>query len=424
MRKKNREDSSKRVAGGYENLPVNSEFYSGAPTEAPLIEDRSETESRRVRKTGRHQAVAGRRKETIDPREKMALLAILKSAVMILLLVIAFFMLRKGINLYEESIWIDNQTVAETSPVLREVVMVEDFDIQDQKAREQFAERIELWKEADRLVRVADALLQRNNYDQAIERCQDALRLDPAHMDALERLGELYFAKELYVEAVNAYIRLVSVDPSRGDIQRRLIEALDAYGDHQAVRYMAEWYLEENTSDDEVVRHLANALYAEGEFVEAAEAYGRVMAGGKKDVQALEMQAAAYMQVKEYNQALVPLSSLHDFNYRKQGYYKQLAVCYAQLLDGPETVQTLGRAAQLFGQKIVMGWMQDPLLDPVREDRSFQAFADRIGGEEFRLWLEKMASAIDAADEKQPVAPMLEIKGQNALQQDLLKPKQ
>lgn len=421
MRKTHKKTGSARATGGFDPLASNTEFYSASPTEKPLFDDSRTSAAHGVRKTGRHKGVSGRGADKMDPREKMALMAILKSVIMILLLVIAFFMLRKGISLYEESIWLEHADT-EKSPVLQEVVMVEDFDIQDRAAREQFAMRIQKWKDAERLVRSADALLQRNIYDQAIEQCQNALRQDPAHSGALERLGQLYYAKQDYVEAVNSYIRLLSVDPSRDDVQKRLIQALDAFGDHEAVRYMAEWYLDQNLYDVDIQRYLANALYAQEHYAEAAEAYGRVLRDAPKDIQALERQASTYMQIGQYAKALEPLNKLREDNYRNQAYYKQIAICNAQLQLSQETVQTLGRAAQLFGEKIVMGWMQDPLLDPVREDRNFQAFADRVGGEEFRQWLEKMAQNIDAAQSTKPdIGPQLEMpSGSMELKQDEL----
>jgi len=371
----------------------------------------------------RHQA-ALRGPEKMDPREKMALMAILKSAVLILSLVIAFFLLWKGINLYEESVWLEHADAPEKSPVLLEVELLEGFDIQDQNSREQFAERIEFWKEADRLVRSADALLQHNNQDQAIEQCQNALRLDPAHIGALERLARLYYAKGNHVEAINAYIRLLSVDPSREKIQKRLIEALNAYGDHDAVKYTAEWYLEENAYDVDVQRYLANALYAREDFAAAAEAFGKVLRELPRDVQVLEQQASAFMQVQQYEKALVPLATLRKHNNKNPVYHKQIAVCQAQLQQGYETVQTLGRAAQVFGVQIILGFIQDPQFDPVREERAFQAFVDRVGGKEFRLGIEDMARRAAASEEERTgIEPQLEMPVSEFQNEELLKPK-
>jgi len=114
------------------------------------------------------------------------------------------------------------------------------------------------------------------------------------------------------------------------------------------------------------------------------------------------------MILKEYGKALEVLERLREFNYREQRYYRKIVVCNAQMGRSLETVQTLGKAAHLFGQNVVIGWIQDPMLDPVREDRTFQAFADRVGGEEFRKWLEKVAKAMDG-NEEEDIAPQLNL---------------
>ncbi len=423
MKKKNHSSSGPRQAGRFEHLPTDSDFYAGGGSgEQPLYQERAHSASSRVRKTGRHKAVTGRRKEAVDQRERMALLAILKTAVMILLLGILFFMLWKGIKLYEESIWMKNQVAVEPSPVMREVALVEDFNITNANDRLQFVERVEIWKETDRLVRSADNLLKGNNFDQAILRCQEALRLDPAHMGALERLGTLYFSQGLYVESINSYIRLLSVDPSRADLQKLLIQSLDAHGDSDAVVFMAQWYLSEQYYDADIQRFLANAYYKKEQYAEAAAAYERVVKDSPKDNAAQELLAKAYMKLGNFEQALVPLETLRESNYREANYYRMITVCNAQLGRSQETVQTLGRAAHLFGQNTVIGWMQDPLLDPVRQDRTFQAFADRVGGEEFRKWLEKVAQTMEGSDRKE-ITPLLTLPEQDKMDTELLKPR-
>jgi len=383
-----------------------SDFYSATPTERPLHDDRRSGNTRDVRKTSRHQKVMGKRKEQIDIREQAALVAILRSIIMILLLLVIFFVLWKGTSLYEESrIAADLEkasTNLEQTSVMKAIELIEDFDIKNQDARKLFIERIENWKEADRLVRSADALLLRNIYDQAIAQCKDALKVDPSHRGALERLGKLYFAKKDYADAVNIYIRLMSVDPAHKEIQKNLIQALDAYGDDKAVIYMATWYFDQNTYDPDIQRYLANALFDQEKFDEAITAYRRVLRDSPEDLLAMERLATAYMQNKQYEEALDLLESLRKKNYRNPTYYKQIVICNAQLERGKETVDALGRAAQLFGEQIALNLIQNPQLDPVRKDPAFQSFADRVGGEEFRLWLEKMAQGIKVGKQDLP----------------------
>ena len=422
MKKKHKKYRVQNPEGSFDHVSSSSEFYSSSPGERPLSDTSAPSDSHDVRRTARHQAVSGRAAVKMDPRERMALMAILKSVVLIISLVIALFMLWKGINLYEESIWIDNAAEVAQSPVLKEVELVEAFNIEDQDSREQFAERIEHWKEAERLVRSADVLLHRNIYDQAIKQCQDALRRDPSHLGALERLGRLYYATGSYVEAVNAYIRLLSVDPSRQETQKRLIEALDAFGDHDAVRYMAEWYLDENRSDADVLRYLARARYTQEDFAEAAAAYERLLREFPADTQALQQLANAYMHVGQYEKALVSLEKLREENSRNQHCLKQIAICHAQLEQPRETVQTLLRMGQLFGDQIMLSLIRDPQFDPVREERVFQAFVDRVGGRDFRRQLEELARRpADEEAARSTIEPRLELPGSDLLKEDALK---
>lgn len=422
MKRNKQKNSTPKASGSYDHLGSNSDFYTGGShSEQPLYSQQQHSSISSVHKTGRHQAVTGRRKEGVDPREKEALGAILKSIVMILLLMIAFLLLWKGIKIYEESVFIKTEREQEVSPVMREVALVQDFDIESQESRELFAERIEVWKEAKRLVRSADGLLERNNYEQAISRCQQALEISPSHSGALERLGVLYFEKGMYVESINSYVRLLSLDPSRADLQEKVIQVLDAHHDANAVAYMSEWYLEENPYNENVKRYLANSLFKQEKYVEAAEAYDRVLKDNPGDVEVLVQQADAYMYLEEYGKALKSLEKVQEKNYRDPNNYHSIAVCHAQLGEGMETVQTLGKAAHLFGQKLVVGWIQDPRLDPIREDRTFQAFADRVGGEEFRKWLEKVAKTVEA-EKPEDVTPQLTLPKEN-LDSELLKPR-
>lgn len=410
MKKKNRQRRTEGSPGGFTPLSSSADFYAASPAERPLNDDNAPSNAHDVRETMRHRTVAGRRLEKMDPREKMALVAILKLVVLIIAVVIAFLMLRKGIGLYEESIWMEHAGAPEKSPVLETLAVTGDFDIRNQESPEQFAERIALWKEADRLVDSADALLRRNIHDQAIEQCQQALRHDPSHRGALDRLGQLYYAKGAYVEAANAYIRLLSVDPSHAKTQKRLIEALDALGDSSAVKYMAEWYLEGNVSDSDVERYLANALYAKEDYAGAAKEYARVLRTAPLDVEALEKQASAYMLLQQYEDALVPLDVLRRNYNQNPDYYRQVAICRAQLKQAHETVQTLALAAQVFGQQRVLGFLPDPKFDPVREERVFQAFVDRVGGRDFRMGIEELArrARLEAAGQEE-VEPLLEM---------------
>lgn len=428
MRKKNRKKRPEPAPHRFDHLASDAEIYTTAPSEDPLF-DHSRTSAGPVHRTHRHQGASTEKMSGIDPRDKMAVIAILRLGFMILMLLIAFFLLWKGITIYEEKVWMDEVVAPEPSPVLQPLAVMESFDIRADESREQFARRIQQWKETDRLVRSADGLLLRNIYDQATEQCQKALRINPAHRGALERLGRLYYAKGDHVESVNAYIRLLSVDPSDRDVQKMLLQSLAAFGDYDAVLHMTEWYFEQNEYDSEIQRYLAQAKYATADFAGAAAAYERVQPDFPKDMGSMEQQADAYMQTEQFAEALVVLGRLKELNHRNQAYYRKIAICNAQLRHGQETVRVLSRAVYLFDEGIIMGWIQDPQLDPVRQDRTFQMFAERLAGGEFRRLLDQMAEGVEAKQRvRVDVGPMLGMPGRGEAQDgvrdiDLFKPR-
>jgi tetratricopeptide (TPR) repeat protein len=400
----------------HESHPA-SEFYTARPPEKLLHEEHSTLGNTKTKKHTKET-----RKERGDLRDKADLLGLLQLASIALSLLVVFFSLKTGIGFYEESqIAADlakSSLMQDQTPVMQAVELIKSFDIQNQESRQLFAERVESWKEADRLIRSADALLLHNIYDQAIAQCLDALKIDPSHRGALERLGKLYYAKKEYAAAINVYIHLMSVDPSHKEIQKNLIQALDAYGDDKAVVYMTGWYFDRNTYDPDIQRYLANALFNQKKFDEAIAAFSRVLRDSPEDTHAMERLATAYMQTEQYEKALDMLETLRKKNYRNPVYYKQIVVCNAQLERGKETVDALQRAAQLFGEQMALSLIQDPRLDPVRENVAFQRIADRIGGEEFRLWLEKMASEIQTRKQDDQENPNLQLNIPNIKRDD------
>ncbi len=420
--KKKKRSSKHKGSSGFDHLAAQTDFYAGSPSERPLYQDHPDADMRRVRKTARHQAVSGRRKEEVDPREKMALVAILRATITIILLIIAFFMLWKGIQLYEESIWMENQPAPEAAPVMQDVALVEDFDISAESAQSSFSDRIDVWKETERLVRSVGDLLVRDHVDQAIDRCQQVLKLDPAHIGALNYLGQLYFEKEMYVEAVNTYIRLLSVDPSRTDFQLALLKSLDAYGDPDATIRVARWYQDQNIYNEDVQRYMANAYFKKEQYADATTAYERVLKDSPRDVTVLANQAIAYMRLEEFDKALASLEKQVVISFRDPVCYKRIAVCYAQLGKGEEAVQILGKAAHLFGADTAGMWIQDPMMDPVRGNRTFQMFADTVVTEEYRKYLEQMAQAMEHQKEE-GLAPQLDLPDNDAIDSELLRPK-
>lgn len=420
MRKQKHTNGSNHAPNGNEYLSTQFDFYTGAPTERPLYQDHPNVDSRREARTERHQSETEFHKENADPRDKMALLAMLKLVIMILILVIALFMLWHGVAIYEDKIVADNQAFAENMPLMNSMDPSSDISMNGLGANDILVEQLKAWEDTERLMRSVDGLLHHNNYDQAIARCQQALQLDPLHMGAMDRLGHLYTKLGRHGEAINIYIRLLLIDPSNKGYQKELVKSLAQHGDAVVVVATARWYLDQNSYDEEIQRYMADAQYILGHFNEAATAYERVLKDSPKDALALENKAMSYMHLEMFDKALDAWKQLSEINYRDPDCYKQIAICNAQLENGRETVQTLGVAAHLFGQDIVLVWMQDPMLDPVRQDRHFQVFSERIGSKEFQKWLDTVANVLEEEQEEKGIDPLLQTEEQGAIGENML----
>ena len=398
-------DRSSR-SGGFDNLPDN-EFYTGAPTEQPLHQDRRVSDLHKNRNTRRHQAPVGRAKQKLDQREMGAVMGVLRSIIIIILLAIAFFMLSEGVRLYEERVFLENQKDPDISPVMESLILTEEMDIEQQDVTAFMTERTSAWDEASRLARSAEGLIVQGHYDLAVQRCQDALRYNPTHSGVLEMLGQLYFKKGEMIKTINTYNRLISVNPDREDLQEMLIQAFEARGDVDAVEYLARWYLERNHYDEDVQRSLADSLFSQGHFVEAVKAYERVLKDKPDDTAALKNKMAAHMEIGQYEEAVFLLGELYETSFQEPEYYEQLAVCYAQLEKSQEAVQALGKAAHKFGPEMVVRWIVDPRFDPIREVRSFDLFCATIGTDEFLEWIKTMDKAMEGTEDGF-IAPQLE----------------
>ncbi len=377
MKNDNDSKSRRRQDSFYEE----SDFYESGFPEKPLYESHEQESA-----PSRLHAIDRRRKDKgalSNPRRDLAAVySIVRAVILALLVVAVFFMLRKGVALYEGEQELEGHRLQAMSPVLAEVQLVKDVDIGQESDIQAFFERqVNDWTEADRLVRAAQGHVRRNNPDQAIERCHDALRSSPANMDVLELLATLYEQKDMHVEAINAYIRLLSLDSSRKELQVSLINTLYRYGDFSSVIYVAGWYLEESGYDADVQFRLAEALFHDQQLIEALNAFERVLKDSPKNAQALISQIDIHMRLNRFAAALPLFDQLYDQLYRHPWFYKRLAICNAQAGRAAQAVQTLGKATSLLGRDRVMEWLKDPQLAVVHEEKIFQPFVRRLESE-------------------------------------------
>jgi len=403
MNKRLKKENNSKPVTKLGNVPVEGDLYTVTPTEKPLHDTMNKAGERNPRRTSRHHVHKKRQESNVDPRDKAALVAVLRYSIIIVILIISFFLLKRGIDLYEKNIEFKyRSSLATSSPILGTNGPIEDSAVEKRTLEEQIPEFVRRWNEVERHVRAADALLERKIYEQAIERCQQALALDHTHIGALQRLSEMYYLKGNYRGSVNTLVKVLNIDPSREEIQKNLILSLVALKDWKSVVAMAEWYLNRNGTDLEIQKYLAQALYAEERYEEVVPIDTRILTEEPENVASLKRLGKIYIRLGQYAKAAECYKKLRNTDNEKPEYYRELAVCYAQLHQPNDTVNVLARASNIFGERVVIEWLKDVSMDAVRGERVIQQFVDRVADEKTRKWLELLAENMKKRETKIP----------------------
>lgn len=419
MSNSKRRNNNRSKRERFEPLSPTADFYGSKPDDYTLFEAHSRKKPTDTLRTGRHlPSQMNKENPNQDIRDKMALIALVKVGVLIVFLGLTAFFVKQIIGIYQQRMFLEYSLKAKADPVLQPLKVGAALSSEEVSSAESFVERIDIWRGAQRYYLTAKNLMMRTMNVEAIDQCKEALRLLPTHAASLQLMGDLYFEQEKYVEAANAYIRLLSIDPTSGKYQKNLIRTLDAHGNTVAVTDMAEWYLEGNLNDLEIQRYMANALFAQDRHEEAEKAYAKILIQDPDLVQVKQRRAVSLLQLERYEEALVLFESLKKEDYYNPGYHRQVIICNAQLNRPSAVVDQLARSAQLFGQDEVLKWIESPKLDVIRDDSTFQAFTERVGGEDFRKWLQKMAKDITSGKDK--FQPELKVPNQQMVAPDLL----
>lgn len=60
------------------------------------------------------------------------------------------------------------------------------------------------------------------NYDESIKDINKTLSLEPRHFGALDGLGQIYYQRQNFNDAINAYKRLLDIMPHSSNAKRML----------------------------------------------------------------------------------------------------------------------------------------------------------------------------------------------------------
>ena len=314
-------------------------------------------------------------------RDISALVYTLRLLIILVLLVGGFLLVRIGIGLYQERLLIEQQR--EIPPaVMSEVPLTKPTKFDSEKSIDFFTNQCVKWEDESINLRAAHELIKRDYLEQALERCNYVLSLNPSNREALEMAADLYTRLDKLVEAINSYIRLLNLDCKQLTVQEKLIEALYLHEDYQAVIQLSEWYYEK-AMFNERVHYLLFRSYKELDQIEdALKIANRILKASPDFVEVANDRIEILIILQRFDDAIAEFGRLQAKRYRDPLFYRDYASCYAHLGQIKDAVEVLGKAVNIFGRSQVIAWLASSDYDKIRSDPYFNTFSIRVGGEE------------------------------------------
>lgn len=365
-------------------------FYSTHAGEAPLDEYFDAASFRQTHRTSRHSP--SRRRENSNRASRWSVFLLLfRTALIVLLLIIGFIVLKLVLGRMEEPSERKKQeweAKAERMVKVSAAASVQGTAVQEPVVSpELLKQRLEQWKQTARHLRSAESLGRQGIDDEAIQRLQQALRVSPDSRTAQQMLVDIYMRRGLHASAVPLCIRLLDQDSNQPELQMKLLQALQASGQTAAGLVLAEEMLEDQPNNMTMLSFAAAGQLALGNTNSALVLFERMLENDDKNKDALKNCGNIYFDRGDYLKAVPYYLELVRLDSRPE-YYQMLALCYAQQNEPGKAVIFMGQSASLFGEAAVSPWLRDTKLDPVRESVEFRSFADRIVGIETRKAIE------------------------------------
>ena len=316
---------------------------------------------------------------SLSKRDFSATYLILRTLIVLIILFSGIYFFNKGITIYEQKIDLEFKKNQMLSPVLREVTLIKsvDFDKVDDK-NSFFKKQILNWKLSESNLVSAKNLELRGNTQEAIELCHKSLRDNPANLDTLKFLVELYEKNENYLEAINTIFRLLTTDNNQPDLIIKLINLLYSIDDYSSVINISSYYNDNYTFNYDVNLLRANSYFKNNSYDEAISLYKRLLLDNPGDLSPINALINIYFIKKDYVNARLLLDNNYEKFHRDEKFYYNYALCNAELGDVKKVCDILSKANKIFGPFKIKSWLNNPIYSKFSEDRFFKIFVRRI----------------------------------------------
>lgn len=312
-------------------------------------------------------------------RDVSALYLILRSIIFILVLIIGVYFFNQGIAIYKEKINLEFKKQQTLSPILKEVKLIDSVNFENLIDKNSFFEKqVSNWKLSERNLIAAKDLESRGNINEAIRLCHKSLNNNPANLDTLVFLIDLYERDKSYIEAINTIFRVLSVENDNPVLLEKLVSLLYQIEDFSSVIFVSEFYNENYIFNYNVNLLRANSFSNIKDFKNAITLYKRLAIIEPNDLNPINAQINIYFLQKNYSEALPLLNSNYEKFHRDEKFYYNYALCNAELGDINKVCEILSKANKIFGPFTVKDWLNNPVYLKFGENRIFKIFNKRI----------------------------------------------
>ena len=299
--------------------------------------------------------------------------------VLLLFFIVSIFFLKQGIDLYKYNKDLINSKQFSISPVLNEVILLNDVDfINEDNPISFFGDEIKIWDESHRYLNDANNYIKSNNINAAIASCHEALIVNPANLETLELLILLYSQNEKKVEAINSTLRILRINSDREELIQLLIKLLFEIEDYESVIYISKYFNENYFFNFDVNFYHAKSLEIKEEYELALNIYNRLNKSNPNRLDIIHSKIFINMEMNNYQIALDILNINKEKFHRDEKYYYNLAFCNAYVGNINEIIEVLTNASNIFGSSVVLEWISNPIYEKFYQNRIFSIFIKRL----------------------------------------------
>ena len=323
-------------------------------------------------------------------RDISALSYILRLFILIILLIIFFGLIIFGIFLYKERLLVEKKQIP-PSAVMSEVLIVKTNNLNSLDNNDFFKNQCSLWEQESEDLRKINELYKFGYIQQALDNCNIVLNRNPYNQEVLLKAADIFLELNRPIEAVNAYIRLINLNQNNADLIEKLIKSIFELGDHRSVIDLSDWYYTSYVFNEDIHYLMYQSCIKVKEYNRALEISERFKSTSTYYIDVINKKIEILINANRYIDAISCLEIVSQFRYREPSFYRDYSQCYAKLGDVKSSVEILGKAANIFGQSLVLQWLLSDDYELILDDNYFKAFSSRIGGQQLARQMNQLS---------------------------------